>query len=50
MDDCRFCRGRKTVVDPNISEGMLGTFSCSEYGSLPQVPCPYCSKEEEDQE
>ena len=50
MEVCPVCQGRKSVMDPNISEGMLGTFSCAEYDSLPRVPCPRCGDEDQDQD
>ena len=40
MKNCHYCGGTKRVLNPNVSEGMLGTFSDAEIQLLCTVPCP----------
>jgi len=39
MDKCCLCNGTGRMVDPNISEGMLGTFSQREVQTFCTIPC-----------
>ena len=40
MKNCHYCGGTKRVLNPSVSEGMLGTFSDAEIQLLCTVPCP----------
>lgn len=43
IEACPRCRGTRRVLDPNVSEGMLGTFSDAEIQLLCTIPCPRCT-------
>lgn len=42
LDTCSTCGGTRRIIDPNMSEGMMGTFTFAELESLCSVPCPKC--------
>ena len=44
IEMCPCCRGTKRVIAPNVSEGMLGTFSDAEIQLLCTIPCPRCTE------
>ena len=44
IESCPLCQGTKRVLDSNVSEGMLGTFSDAEIRLLCTIPCPRCTE------